>query len=118
MSSSPEAVIDRLVEAYNAGDTRAFGALFHEDAVTVGHPDRALQSGKPEIVDHYARLFEKASEGRNEVLHRVVIGDRVVEHERITSAVNAEPYEIVSIYTVRDGLIARVDFVTQGRAGE
>ena len=42
-----------------------------------------------------------------ELLHRSVLGDKVIDHERITG-LRSEPVEAVAAYLVRDGLIQNV----------
>ena len=41
---------------------------------------------------------------------RVAVGNTVVDHELVIRAPGGEQFEIIAIYTFRDGLIARVDF--------
>jgi hypothetical protein len=38
------------------------------------------------------------------------VGNTVVDHELVIRAPGGEQFEIIAIYTFRDGLIARVDF--------
>jgi hypothetical protein len=38
-------------------------------------------------------------------------GNVVVDHERVRRSPEGEPFEVLAIYTIRDGKIARVDFV-------
>ncbi len=37
--------------------------------------------------------------------------DKVIDHESVERAPGGESFEVAPIYTIKDGLIARVDFV-------
>ena len=42
--------------------------------------------------------------------NRITVGNTVVDHELVIRAPGGEQFEIIAIYTFKDGLIARVDF--------
>ena len=69
------------------------GALFY-----VQRRDAAQQG--TETLDVYADL-----------VNRIVIGNTVIDHERVFRSPDATPFEVAAIYTIRGGKIARVDFV-------
>ena len=102
------AVVDRLVEAYNAGDLEAFSSCFSETARIYRFPDTLLQDGVQAIRSQYRAPLEQ--EYRTDVSERIVVGGHVVERERVTRP-GGEPTEYLTIYTVQDGKIARVDFL-------
>lgn len=109
------AAIDKLVEAYNAGDAEAFAARFTEDAVhaNLNAPpgDPITQLGRLAIQERYLKVFADYPENRSEVLHRIAFGAFVIDHESVRRSAASAPFEVVAIYTMRDGLVARVDFV-------
>lgn len=102
------AVIDRLVEAYNAGDMEGFIGCFAPDARIYRFPDTLLHDGLSAIRTQYRAPLEQ--EYRTEVSERIVVGGHVVERERVTRP-GGEPTEYLTIYTVVDGKIVRVDFL-------
>lgn len=106
-------VIDRLVEAYNAGDARAFAALFTEDAPHGTLHVGGGQLGREEIERHYTGVFARFPQNRTEVLGRLAFGPYVIDHERVRRSEDAEPFEVVAIYTLRGGLITRLDFLQE-----
>jgi putative hydrolase of HD superfamily len=101
------------VAAYNAGDIEAFVSCFAPDARIYRFPDTLLQDGVQAIRTRYRAPLEQ--EFKNEVSERIVVGGHVVERERV-SAPNGQPTEYLTIYTVADGKITRVDFL--GAAAE
>jgi uncharacterized protein (TIGR02246 family) len=108
---SNEALIDKLVEAYNAGDARAFADFFAPNATHGNINSVERQNSREEIYLRYLEIFAQFSENRTEVLHRVVVGNFVVDHERVRRSPAHEPFEVVAVYTLDGGFITRLDFV-------
>lgn len=111
-------VLDRLVEAYNAGDAARFAALLTDDVKIVSHPGRVLQSSAAEVREHYRRVFAENPGNRSEVVYRLVLGDRVVDHERVRRSADADPFDVIAINTLAGERIARIDFISSAKAGE
>lgn len=106
-------IIDRLVKAYNASDARAFANLFEDTAVVYEHPNQPTQKSREEIFDFYGKLFAEYPNNRTEVLHRIVIGNRIIDHERVKRNFDVEPFDVLTIYEIGNELIKRVDFVRE-----
>lgn len=104
-------VIDKLVEAYNSGNARAFADLFAPDALSCVHPGTITERSREEVYRLYRERFAQFPQNRTEVLHRIVIGDYVMDHERVRRSPEAEPFEVLAIYLVQDSLIQRFDMV-------
>ena len=103
---SAEAAVQRQLEAYNARDLGRFLAEFADD-VRVSRPPAAEPaiSGKSAFAAFYATERFNRPALRAEVLGRMVLGNSVVDHERITG-VRDEPFEVIVAYRVVDGRIA------------
>jgi hypothetical protein len=54
--------------------------------------------------------LEAYPENRAEILGRIAVGNVVIDHEDISRS-PSERFQAAAICTVKDGLIARVDFV-------
>ncbi len=111
MANENTKIIDKLVAAYNNSDARAFADLFAENIVTFEHPNQVAQSGREMIFEFYQKVFAEFPQNRTEVLHRIVIGNRVLDHERVRRSPEAEPFECLAIYELKNGLIERFDIV-------
>ena len=96
---SPEAVVQAQLVAYNARDIDAFMATFHPDAelFVLGDPSPRA-AGRAAVRAIYTELFSHSPELHSTVLHRAVVGNRVVDHERITGRKGADALEIVMVY--------------------
>lgn len=110
-SNENTAVIDKLVAAYNSSDARAFADLFASEATVYEFPDAPVQQSRREIFEFYTDLFEEFPENRTEVLHRIIIGNRVSDHERVRRSPAAQPFEVLTIYELENEEIKRLDFV-------
>jgi hypothetical protein len=103
---SAEAIVQRQLEAYNARDLERFLAEFADD-VRVYRPPAAEPaiSGKQAFGEFYARERFNRPALHAELLNRMVLGNKIIDHERITG-VRDEPFEMAVAYQVVDGRIA------------
>lgn len=105
------ALIATLVERYNAGDAAGVAALFSADCPEYAHPGALIRTGAAAVQANYQKLFAEFPQNRAEVLHRSAFGDKVIDHERVRRSPEAEPFEVVVIYTIQDGAVVRTDYV-------
>jgi hypothetical protein len=103
---SAEAIVQRQLEAYNARDLERFLAEFADD-VRVYRPPAAEPaiSGKQAFGEFYARERFNRPTLHAELLNRMVLGNKIIDHARITG-VRDEPFEMAVAYQVVDGRIA------------
>jgi hypothetical protein len=104
-------VMEALIAAYNQRDADAFADLFAEDAVTYEHPGVPAQIGREAIRAFYTQGFALYPQGRTQILYRVVMGDLVIDHERVQRGPEHQPFDVIAINEVREGLIRRLDLV-------
>lgn len=107
---TPEMIVQRQLDAYNEQNLDAFCACFADDCVLSELNGALTQRGAAAIRERYQTLFTAYPENRAALVNRVVVGNVVIDHEDITRS-PSERINAAAIYTVRDGLIARVDFV-------
>jgi uncharacterized protein (TIGR02246 family) len=104
-------IIDRLVAAYNSGDARAFADLFASDVTVYEHPNEPTQQSREEIFGRYTEVFKTYPYNTTEVVHRIVIADWVIDHEKVRRSPEQEPFDVVAVYELADGVIKRLDFI-------
>ncbi len=111
-SSASEAVVQRQLDAYNAHDVEALAATYAEDAEQFEHPCTPLASGLASLRKRWATRF-KDPLLHAELLKRTVVGQIVIDHESVRSTFPEGPgkTELVAIYEVRDGKIAKAWFI-------
>lgn len=106
----PEALVQAQLDAYNAHDLQAFMACYCDD-IKVYRPPAAepVLAGKAAFADFYATQRFNRPSLNAQVLNRMVLGNKVVDHERITGLGDA-PLEASAVYEIRGGLITAVWF--------
>ena len=111
-ANGPEVVVQRQLDAYNARDLEALMAAYTEDAEQFEHPAKPLANGAKAIRERIVARFQEPNL-HAALLHRVVMGHVVIDHERVTRTFPEGPgqNELVAIYEVRDGRIARATFI-------
>jgi len=107
---TPHDVVQAQLDAYNAQDLDRFCACYAPDCLIADLNGAVQQSGLAEIRARYEKAWAQFPLNRAMALSRIVVGDTVIDHERVTRAPDGETFEVAAIYTIREGLIARVDF--------
>ena len=83
----PEAsmVVQRQLDAYNAHDLRAFVATYSDSVMVYKIPETsAAISGKQKLSEFYRDSRFNLPKLHAELLHRSVVGSKVIDHERIS----------------------------------
>ena len=107
---SPEAIVQAQLDAYNAQDIEAFMALFADDCVIADLNGAVTHSGAPAIRERYTQLFAQYPENYAKLVNRIAVGNVVIDHEHIARSPN-ERFVAAAVYTIKNGLIARIDFI-------
>ena len=105
-------VVQRQFDAYNAQDIEAFCATYADDCVIAAYGGAPLQTGKAEIRARYSKTFSDFPKNRAWSVNRIALGDVVIDHEKGERSPDGPFFEAIVIYTVRDGRITRVDFIS------
>ena len=105
---APETVVRRQLDAFNSRDIDALLAVYAADAQLFEHPSTLLASGSAELRERFAVRFQEPNL-HAVLLHRVVAGAIVIDHERVTRTFpeGVGEIELVMIYEVKEGWIAR-----------
>lgn len=114
-AQTPEQIVQLQLEAYNAGDIDKFMSVFSDDIElwTLGEA-QPWAKGKDAVTAVYAKLFQNSPELHSEIITRTVIGNKVIDYERITGRNGGDVLFLVMIYEVRDGKIFRATAVREG----
>jgi putative hydrolase of HD superfamily len=108
---TPEQLVQRQFDAYNAKDLDGWAATYAPDAEQLELHGARLAKGRDEI---RARMVERFKEPdlHAELLGRFAMGNVVVDHERVTRSFpeGRGTMEMLCIYEVSDGFIRRASF--------
>ena len=108
---SIEQIAQAQLDAYNAQDLDAYCAYFTDDVVVADVGGSVNLEGAAAYRERYAGAFAKFPNNKAELLNRIVLGNAVIDHERVDRGDGVTPvFDVAAIYTFRDGKIARVDF--------
>ena len=101
-------VVQRQLEAYNDRDLERFVAEY-SNTVQIFRPPvvQPTISGKAQLSEFYRTQRFSLSALKAEILNRMVLGSRVVDHERIWG-VRDKPFEVAVVYEVVDETIQTV----------
>lgn len=105
------AVVAKQLEAYNVQDLDAHVACFADDVVIADLNGPENLHGITDYRVRYQGVFAQYPQNHAEIVNRLACGNVVVDHERVRRSPEGEPFEVLAIYTIKDGKIARVDFV-------
>ena len=107
---NPELPVQRQLEAYNAHDLERFVAQYAADVQVFRPPStEPVLSGKPAFAAHYANKRFNLPNLHAVVFNRMVSGNKVVDHERITG-LESGIVEAIAVYDVKGEIIQRVWF--------
>ena len=104
---SPVDVIKEEVKAYNARDIDGFLATYAPDAKIYLFPDNLIMSGHEEMRTRYKTRFDSAPNLHCEIVNRIVLGDYVIDREKITGIEEGKETHAVLIYEIKEGLIQK-----------
>lgn len=111
MTTTPESIVQAQLDAYNARDLARFTACYAPDVRVYRPPQpEPVLAGREALAAHYAKNRFNLPSLHADLVNRMVLGRKVIDHERI-HGVREAPFEAAAVYEVgADGLIATVWF--------
>jgi uncharacterized protein (TIGR02246 family) len=103
--------IKRVMDAYNSRNAHVLASFFASDVKIYQHPDILVDQGREGILAHYLKVFAQYPQASVEVVYSILIGNKVILHEKMKSSPEHESIDVVAIYELKDGLIQRLDFI-------
>jgi len=106
--TTPESVVQRQLDAFNARDIDALLAVYADDAQLFEHPSKLVAQGSAELRERFTARFQEPNL-RAALLQRIVAGAMIIDHEKVTRTFpeGAGQIELVMIYEVKEGRIAK-----------
>ena len=103
-------IAQKQLDAYNAQDLDTYMTFFAEGCIVSGLNGQPTETSRDAIRARYAKAFAQFPKNKAYLKNRIAVGNTVIDHEKVVRAPGGEEFEIIAIYTFKDGLIARVDF--------
>ena len=107
---SPAEVAQAQLDAYNVQDLGAHCACFADDVTVADLNGTVTIQGIAAYRAKYEQVFADFPDNRAELKNRICVANTVVDHELVSRG-NGETFQVIAIYTIAGGKIARVDFV-------
>lgn len=108
INETPEMLVQRQLNAYNARDLEAFLDTYSEDVTLFNFPDSLTSRGKESMRKTYGGMFKNLKYLHCEIVKRIKLNSTIIDHERVKF--DNEIVEAIAIYEVKDGKIVRVTF--------
>lgn len=110
---TPVELAQQQLNAYNARDIEAFLEPYAEDVELFNFPNQPISVGKERMRRSYGKLFEETPDLHCELVDRMVMGNTVIDQERVVFRKGEPALNAIAIYKIKDGKIARVYFITE-----
>ena len=104
------ALAQAQLDAYNARDIEAFLIPYADSVEVYTFPSELQYTGKDKMRARYAEMFAKTPELHCELVNRIVLGNTVVDQERVQRG-GGKISEVIAIYKIENGKIVKVFFV-------
>lgn len=110
---TPEALVQKQVDAYNAQDLEVFLSTFHPEVEFIEWPDRLAMRGHEAFRACYGALWASSPRLRADILNRIVIGRFVIDQELLVNHADGVRPALAVIYEMQGELIRRFWVVKQ-----
>ncbi len=110
LSNTPVDLAQRQLNAYNARNLDAFLEPYADEVEIYDLPDKPISKGKDAMRKRYGTMFANTPGLHCELVNRIVVGNTVVDHERVTFGTDREPVQAIAIYKIENGKIRTVYF--------
>lgn len=110
---TPEQIVQYSLECYNNREINSFLSVFSETVTFRNYLSAApSMQGLKEVRAFYQMLFTSSPLLHSTILSRIIMGNKVIDHERISGRMNAGPVvEMILVYEVQSGKIENVTVI-------
>lgn len=109
-----ETVVQKQVDAYNARNLAIFLDCHAPDVELYHFSEHTpYATGRADLKNIYQDVFENSPDLHAEIINRMVMGNTVIDHERVTGRKGVEVSVIIAIYEIENGLIAKARFLRE-----
>ena len=103
--------VQKQLDAYNARDIDAFLAPYSDSIKVYNHPNRLIMSGKDEMRQRYASMFDSTPDLHCTLINRMVLGNIVIDQEYVITVKNGPAIQLMAMYKIKEGKIEEVYFI-------
>jgi len=107
---SPADIAQGQLDAYNVQDLDAHCAFFADDVTVADLNGDVTIQGIAAYRAKYVQVFADYPQNRARLVNRICVGQTVIDHEAVSRGPDGPSFQVIAIYTLAGGKIARVDF--------
>ncbi|AQR73017.1 nuclear transport factor 2 family protein [Sphingomonas sp. LM7] len=111
MSEARIATAHEMIAHYNAQDADAYVSLMTDGACEATYRGAVLREGREGVRSGLKAMFAEFPGNRADIIASYALGETVVLHEKVARSPEAEPFEVMSIYSFSDDKVDRVEFI-------
>lgn len=104
-------LVQMQLDGYNARDIDMFLAPYSDSVKIYMYPDQLRSQGIESMRQSYGKMFASTPDLHCELANRVVMGNTVIDHERVVIRKGQPEVEAIAVYKISDGKIAEVRFI-------
>jgi hypothetical protein len=105
------AIAEEMIARYNAQDVDGYVALMTDEACEAGYRGAVLRDGREGVRAGLTAMFAQFPQNHAEIIQGYTLGEFVVLHEKVSRSKDAEPFDVMSIYSFEGDKCSRVEFV-------
>jgi len=110
--TATEKIVQQQVEAYNTRDIDKFAQLHAENVeLFTFSENKPFAVGRADVKRIYGEVFENSPNLHTEIVNRMVMGNKVIDHEIVTGREGVQKLEIIAIYEINNGHISKAYFI-------
>src|SRR5689334_17072729 len=110
---TPEEVVRAYTDAANRHDLEAFLALYADDVRKFRFAGEMTSQGIAHNRETYKKAFAAAPNLKIDIVEMIVLGDKVMVHDRVTGRPDGKTADELTVYQVNDGRITNIVYVEQ-----
>lgn len=112
---TPEQTVQANLDSYNQRNIDGFMSSLASDIKTFNFgDDNAVLTGQAAVRAMYSDLFDNSPDLHSSILKRIVIGNKVIDHESIVGRNGlSDVLQLVLIYEVKDAKIFRISVLRE-----
>lgn len=111
IKETPEMLVQKQVNGYNARNIDAFLEPYSEDAELYMFPNQLISKGKEAMRKDYTDMFNRLPDLHCEIKNRIVNGNFIIDQESVSGMRKDQKIEASAVYEIKDGKIIKVYFL-------
>lgn len=109
LHETPEAIVQRQLNAYNARNINAFMDTYADDIELYDFPSTLIAKGKKSMRKEYEDMFKQVANLYCQIENRIILGNKIIDKEIVRVA--NQTIRGAVVYEVEKGKIKKVTFM-------